>query len=74
MFFSYSNNNKNYTKAVSLNDVRSVCIDKDENSKSAIRYAVIIQYTDKEFAAFRHLEKGEAETVYENIIKELNKI
>lgn len=74
MYFSYSNNNKNYTKAVSLQNVRSINIDKDKNIRSEFRYVVNIRYTDSDYESFEYLYEEEAETLYKQIVEELNLI
>lgn len=74
MYFSYSNNNKNYTKAVSLKNVRSINIDKDKNIRSGFKYLVNIRYTDSNYESFQYLYEEEAETLYKQIVEELNLI
>lgn len=70
-FYSYTNNNKNYTKAISLSNIRSVhLIDRD--GRGAIRFYVQIDYIDGEFETLSCLEQDEAKQVYEEIIKLLN--
>lgn len=71
MFFSYSNQNQNYTQAVSLNDVQMVKI-YEGNSRSAIRYSVIIRYVNGSQENFMYLNEKESQEVYEAIVKKLN--
>ena len=71
-FFSYTNNNCNYTKACSLANVRSVHLITGDG-KSAIRYSVRINYTDDSHETLAYLESGEAKSVFEKIINLLNK-
>lgn len=70
-FYSYSNNNGNYTRAVSLENVCSVCIDEDAGS-SKIRYDVTLKYYSGRVESFIYLTKEEAEKVYKEIIDLLN--
>lgn len=71
-FYSYTNENKNYTKACTLENVRSVKLDVGEG-KSAIRYGVTIRYTDDKFFNFDSLQDKEARKVYTEILELLNK-
>lgn len=71
MFFSYSNQNQNYTQAVSLNNVQMVKI-HEENSRSAIRFTVIIRYVNGSQENFMYLNEKESQEVYEAIVKKLN--
>ena len=70
-FYSYTNNNKNYTKAITLSNIRSVHMIAGDG-KSAIRFYVRIDYIDGEFETLSCLEQDEAKRVYEEIIKLLN--
>lgn len=71
-FYSYSNNNGNYTQAVSLNEVRSVHL-IDGDGKSAIRFTVRIDYVDGKMKSFAWLTQEEAKKVYTEIVNLLNK-
>ena len=72
-FYSYSNENNDYTQAVSLANIR--CIYKTEESftKSAIRFSVCIDYCDGKHASFSWLKEAEAKKVYKEILELLNK-
>ena len=72
-FYSYSNNNNNYTMAVSLENVRSVHLVAG-SGKSAIRFCVRIEYADNTHETFLYLEEVEAKKVYQTIVDLLNKI
>lgn len=70
-FYSYSNNNRNYTKALSLEQVRSVSREAG-SGKSAIRFSVCLVYFNGSNESFPWLEEDESRKVYEEIIKILN--
>lgn len=71
-FYSYTTINHNYTKAVTLKDVRSVQrINGD--GKSAIRYSVKIDYLNGSSENFSSLENEESMKVYQEIVNLLNK-
>lgn len=70
-FYSYSNKNHNYTKAVTLEGVRSLNLCNGDG-KSAIRFSVRIEYADGHNEQFHYLENDEAKQVYEAILKLLN--
>lgn len=70
-FYSYSNNNKNYTKAVSLSDVRSI-ERVNGNGKSAIRFGVRLDYFDGSHETLDWLEDEESKQVYKEILNLLN--
>lgn len=70
-FFSYSNNNKNYTMAISLENVRSVQIIKN-SGKSAIRFDVRVDYTNDTHESLIWLEADEAKKVFKEIVDLLN--
>ncbi len=72
-FYSYANNNDNYTKAVSLENVRSVHL-VTGSGKSAIRFSVRIEYANDTHETFLYLEAAEAKKVYQTIVDLLNKI
>lgn len=70
-FYSYSNNNGNYTLAISLENIRS--IERDTSSgASKIRYSVVIHYCDGKNETFRWLYEEESKKVYEEILNLLN--
>ena len=71
-FFSYSNKNNNYTRAVSLKNLRAVEV-YNGDGKSAIRFGVRLTYCDSTTATFCWLECDEAKAVYNQIIDLLNK-
>lgn len=70
-FYNYSNINKNYTKAISLNNVRSVEV-KESSGKSAVRFSVEITYRDNNIETFRTLNEQEAVAVQMEIVNLLN--
>lgn len=70
-FYSYSNNNRNYTKALSLERVRSVSRETG-SGKSAIRFSVYLTYFDGSNESFPWLEEEESRKVYKEIIEILN--
>lgn len=70
-FYSYSNNNGNYTRAVSLENVCSVCIDTGIGN-SKIKYSVILAYHSNNKESFMWLTEEEAKKVYKEIIDLLN--
>lgn len=72
-FFSYSNNNKNYTQAVTLENVRSVHL-VNGGGKSAIRFSVRIEYANNTQETFWSLGEAEAEEVYLAIVTLLNEV
>ena len=71
-FYSHANNNGNYTKAISLTDVRSV-----ERTIGAgvskIRFGVTVKYCDGKKETFEFLHEEESKTVHQEIIDLLNK-
>lgn len=70
-FYSYSNDNGNYTKALSLAQVRSVSRETD-NGKSAIRFSVCLTYSDGSHESFSWLKEEESQKVYKEIVEILN--
>jgi hypothetical protein len=70
-FYSYSNNNRNYTKALSLEQVRSVSREAG-CGKSAIRFSVCLVYFNGSNESFPWLEEDESRKIYEEIIGILN--
>ena len=71
-FYSHSNRNKNYTQAVSLENVRSLH-QIDSGGKSAIRFAVRLDYFNGDVEIFRSLYEEEMELLYKSILIQLNK-
>lgn len=71
-FYSHSNNNKNYTKAISLSDIRSISITED-SGKSATRFGVCVNYLNGQREDFYYLNKEESEKVFKEILDILNK-
>lgn len=70
-FYSYTNNNKSYTKAISLANVRSLQRGQGDG-KSPIRFFVTIEYVDGHSENFNFLEGDEANQVYAEILELLN--
>lgn len=70
-FYSYTNENKNYTKAVSLQNVRSIHM-MDLGGKSAIRFGVSITYRGGSGEDLPYLKEGESKRVYNEILNLLN--
>ena len=70
-FYSYSNKNGNYTKAVSLKNVRTVET-YEGAGKSEIRFGVRITYCDNTNENLSWLEYAEAKAVYKKIVDLLN--
>ena len=70
-FYSYANKNNNYTKAVILENVRSLHLCYGDG-KSAIRISVRIEYADGKNEYFNWLESDEAKQVYKTILDLLN--
>ena len=70
-FYSYSNKNNNYTKAISLEGVRSLHLCNGDG-KSAIRYSIRVEYADGRNEQLNYLESDEAKQVYKSILDLLN--
>lgn len=70
-FYSYANKNNNYTKAISLEGVRSLHLCNGEG-KSAIRFSVRVEYADGRDERFPLLDNDEAKQVYKSILDLLN--
>ena len=70
-FFSYTNKNNNYTKAVILEGIRSLHLCNGDG-KSAIRFSVRIEYANGHNEHFHYLEGDEAKQVYKSILGLLN--
>lgn len=70
-FYSYANNNENYTKAISLSDVRSITRDIG-NGKSAIRFGVTLTYRDGSHQSLPWLNEEESKKIYKEIVEFLN--
>lgn len=71
-FYSYSNDNGDYTKAISLTNVRSVRTDVFKSSKNPFRYLITITYTDQTEEVFSDLAEDEMKEVYKQIVNYLN--
>ena len=72
-FYSYTNNNKNYTKSISLESIRSIeCL--MGSGKSAIRFSVRVNYFNNTIENFDWLEEKESKKVFDELTKLLNKI
>ena len=71
-FYSYTNDNDNYIKAVSLENVRTLTI-TEASGKSAIRFGVRLDYTDGNSETLMWLESAEAKKVYKEILDLLQK-
>lgn len=71
-FYSYSNNNGNYTLAISLENIRSVERGEAHGGASKIRYNVVIHYCDDKNETFRWLYEEESKKLYEEIVNLLN--
>jgi hypothetical protein len=69
-FYSYTNKNNNYTQAISLEGIRSLCLCKGDG-KSAIRFSVRVEYNGWN-EQFYYLEDDEAKQVYKSILDLLN--
>ena len=69
-FYSYSNENKSYTKAISLTDVRMVTL-SEGSGKSQIRFSVCITFNDGAIHSFEWLHEKEAKKVYQEILLNL---
>jgi hypothetical protein len=70
-FYSYTNENENYTKAISLNDVRA--IERNIGSgKSAIRFSVSLTYCDGSDQSLPWLHEEESKKIYKEIVELLN--
>jgi hypothetical protein len=70
-FYSYANKNNNYTKAISLEGVRSLHLCNGDG-KSAIRFSVRVEYADGRNEQLLYLENDEAQQVYKSILDLLN--
>ena len=71
-FYSYSNKNGNYSKAVSLKNVRSVNWYEGSGS-SKVRYGVRLDYENGTNENLNALYDDEAKNVFNEIVKILNK-
>ena len=71
-FYSHSNTNGDYSKAVSLENIRSIrWVEGD--GRSALRFSVCLTYTDNANESFSYLEENESQTIYKEIVEILNK-
>lgn len=71
-FYSYSNKNGNYSKAVSLKDVRSVNW-YEGSGGSQIRFGVRLDYENGASEHLNALYNDEAKKVFNEIVTILNK-
>lgn len=71
-FYSYTNQNKDYTKAVSLSNVRSMQKTKG-TGQSQVRFGVTIHYFDGSSESFSYLFADESTKVYNEILSHLEK-
>ena len=71
-YFSYANRNHNYTRAISLKNIRAVNI-YENDGKSAIRYGIKVVYINGSSETFAWLLEDEAKKVFETIVNLLNK-
>lgn len=71
-FYSYTNNNKDYTMAVSLENLRSIHR-LTGTGKSAIRFGVRLVYLNNEVEYFNWLEDEESRKLYNTLIELLNR-
>lgn len=72
-FYPYSNENKNYSRAISLSGVRSVERDCG-NGKSAIRFSVCVKYSNGTQEILDCLFEKESKKVFDEIVNLLNGI
>lgn len=70
-FFSYTNENKNYSRAISLQNIRTVTA-KESTGKSACRFFIEFDYVDDKIEYLNYLHQEEAEQVFKNIVSALN--
>ena len=71
-FYSYTNENNNYTKAISLDGIRS--IERISGSgQSTIRFSIRVDYFDGSSEALLYLLDKESKEVYKEILDLLNK-
>lgn len=71
-FYSYSNENEDYTKAVSIENIRSISVNEGCGN-SSIRFDVSIRYSNNTTESFLFLYETEAKRLYRNILYVLNK-
>ena len=71
-FYSYTNENKSYTKALTLLNVRSVKR-YTGTGKSAIRFGVTLTYLDGTTEHFDYLHEDESKKLYKELVDLLNK-
>ena len=70
-FYSYTNENNNYTKAFSLDGIRSV-ERVGGSGQSTIRFSVILVYFNGSSEALNYLLEEESKKVYKEILDLLN--
>lgn len=71
-FYSYSNENGNYTKAINIENVSEISIN-DGYGNSLIRFYVAIHHSNGITENFSFLYEDEAKRLYNNILDVLNK-
>ena len=71
-FFTYTNRNNNYTKAISLENVRSVHM-LNGDGKSSIRFGVRVEYINDTHESLFWMDCDEAKKVFKEIVDLLNK-
>lgn len=70
-FYPYSNENKNYSRAISLSEIRSV--ERNSGSgKSAIRFSVCVKYLNGTQEILDCLFEEESKKVFDEILNLLN--
>ena len=70
-FYSYTNKNRNYTMAISLENIRSVYL-CNGSGKSEIRFSVRADYLDGKSEHLLYLYEDEAKKVFTEIVEILN--
>lgn len=71
-FYSYANRNRDYRKAIRIDDAQSVVWDKG-TGKSQIRWSVCIWFKDNKHEEFDGLFEDESIKLYNDILMVLNK-
>ena len=71
-FYSYSNENRNYVKAFSLEGIRSIEL-VEGSGKSQVRFSVRINYFNSDPEHLSYLFCAESKKVYTEILNLLNK-
>lgn len=71
-FYSYSNENEDYTKAVSIENVRYISINEGYGHCS-VRFYLAIHYSDGTTEEFPSLYESEVKRLYRDVLDALNK-